>query len=271
MPKDTSHQNSKVDRRQGLQILPSNRYRAKPPVDPPGYAPDTYTLTQHNPDKGITILRNTIEDKNGNVYHRPRQLVVTTTCTIHRRHPDADDDVSHVSRGTSPGAPALPTSQDDTTTTTSAIPNVLHSHPSALRPFRLWSNSVDIPEPNEIVLRPGTELNSLSFYIIFRGREVGLFYDYEREVAPRVLHVSRAAYKVYTSPEAAIAAYTHAHRGELPGYELAVIQAPVVIAHASASTAPTNAQLTFDVPDDSDSEYETVEVEHQVGAAPKVD
>ncbi|KAK7017100.1 hypothetical protein VNI00_017200 [Paramarasmius palmivorus] len=271
MPKDTSHQNSKVDRRQGLQILPSNRYRAKPPVDPPGYAPDTYTLTQHNPDKGITILRNTIEDKNG--------WVVTTTCTIHRRHPDADDDVSHVSRGTSPGAPALPTSQDDTTTTTSAIPNVDAISPSvigaALASLSTPSvpsveYSVDIPEPNEIVLRPGTELNS-RFYIIFRGREVGLFYDYEREVAPRVLHVSRAAYKVYTSPEAAIAAYTHAHRGELPGYELAVIQAPVVIAHASASTAPTNAQLTFDVPDDSDSEYETVEVEHQVGAAPKVD
>ncbi|KAK7017060.1 hypothetical protein VNI00_018713 [Paramarasmius palmivorus] len=264
-------QTSKVDRRQGTHILPSNPYRANVPVDRPGTAPDTYTFTQHNPDKGITIARTTVEEVDG--------WVVTTTTVIQRRHPDVQ--VSRVSRGTSPGV-AAPTSNVgnglvETSTSTAPTdqrgslreaPDIFMSDISSA----ILSNTVAgvappppqyssvIPHPNHLFLRPGMETHD-KFYIIFRGREVGLFYDYFTEVRERTLGVSRSAFKVYSTFQAAVNAYDQAWNGNLPGHELMAIPGPITQGSSSGTGL-----FSITVHTDSDSDSEAAEVEEQVQA-----
>ncbi|KAK7019652.1 hypothetical protein VNI00_018037 [Paramarasmius palmivorus] len=300
---------SKVDRRTGTHIIPSNPYRSTPPVDSPGHAPDTYTLTQHNPDKGailflrplatnlipsqlgITISRTTIEDPNG--------WLVTTTVTIYRRHPDAPRpsnivEGTYVTRGTSPGL-QVPNDIDQTIeagtsapeesmdhadqvndTTPSPFTGVFATLPAPPPPTFNWS--AIIPHPNQLVVRPGMDMAKA--YVIFRGREVGIFYNYPAEVQPRTHRVSNAALKVFDSFQEAVAAYTEAYNGDLPGYELAVIHDPVVISAPPANSivhdpmvisAPAAAPVvlsegsagSLNIVIDSDSDEEA-EVEQQI-------
>ncbi|KAK7016444.1 hypothetical protein VNI00_018881 [Paramarasmius palmivorus] len=255
---------SAVDRRTGTHILPSNPYRATPPVDAPGSAPHTYTLTQHNPDKGVTICRTTVEQENS--------WVVTTTTTIHRRHPDIH--VTHVDCGTSPGAgeavdhaqvstaavPLVATSDQELVT--SSMAEVFASLTTPTMPPLQFSNV--IPDPNDIVIRPGMETHT-RFYVVFRGRELGVFYDHPSEVLPHIYRVSNAASKVYNTFEAAVSAYTEAFHGRLPGFELAIIPAPIPLAYSTASGhGGSNSQYNIAIEGDSDSESNEAEVERQV-------
>ncbi|KAK7017904.1 hypothetical protein VNI00_018516 [Paramarasmius palmivorus] len=247
---------SKVDRRQGTYVVPPNRYSTTPPVDPPGTTPQTYTLTQHNPDKGITIARTTVEVTDG--------WVLTTTTTLYRRHPDIP---TQRFSGTGPSA-AVPEGLTDMLTEP-----MIESGTAAAPPPTIFAPAAfAVPHPDEIVLRPGMEMHN-RFYIIFRGREVGLFYDLIKsysntEVAPRISRVSHAACKVYSTFQAAVAAYTEAYANHMPGYELRVIPDPVyhgVPAPANATNGPNVALgLEMDIHSDSESESDAVEVQQQV-------
>ncbi|KAK7023435.1 hypothetical protein VNI00_016741 [Paramarasmius palmivorus] len=241
-------------------------------MDPPGHAPKTYNLTQHDPDRGITISRTTIEEENG--------WVVTHTVAIHRRHPDVD--VAHISRGTSPGLTApeassvvsQETHHEASGTLKESVPqasdNSFASHVfSSLTtpPPPPTHYSTVIPHPNNITLRPGMETHD-RFYVIFRGREVGIFYNFPLEVAPRTLGVSNAAQRVYSSFDAAISAYDAAYNRLLPGCELAVIRDPVsqpgpVIGNTSLLAVSVH----VDSDSDSDSDSEKAEVVRQVSAS----
>ncbi|KAK7016798.1 hypothetical protein VNI00_018807 [Paramarasmius palmivorus] len=145
--------------------IPGKAIHSKPPVNPPGHAPDTYTLTQHNPDK---VSRTTVEDLNG--------WVVVTMTTIYRRHPEAD--VTHVSRGTSPGAipentegPLAGSLSGLLNQQVDSMEPSLHGHVFAslatpLAPPAQYSTQ--IPHPNAITLRPSMEM-LLRYYVVFCG------------------------------------------------------------------------------------------------------
>ncbi|KAK7051679.1 hypothetical protein VNI00_004658 [Paramarasmius palmivorus] len=85
-----------------------------------------------------------------------------------------------------------------------------------------------IPHPSELELRPGMERHQGKFYTIFRGCEVGIFYDAISEVVPRVSGVPNCLSKGYKMWEEALAEYTRAYSGAKPGWELATINPPSV-------------------------------------------
>ncbi|KAK7025937.1 hypothetical protein VNI00_015852 [Paramarasmius palmivorus] len=85
-----------------------------------------------------------------------------------------------------------------------------------------------IPHPSELQLRPGMERHQGKFYTIFRGREVGIFYDPITEVQPRVNGVPNCFSKGYKTWEEAVSEYARAYGGLKPGYELAAINPPSV-------------------------------------------
>ncbi|KAK7017491.1 hypothetical protein VNI00_018620 [Paramarasmius palmivorus] len=81
--------------------------------------------------------------------------------------------------------------------------------------------SREIPHPRD--LQPRDVHHRGKFYTIFRGREVGIFYDVFTEVRPRVEGVPHSLSKSYKTWEEALMEYTRAYTGEKRGWEIAVI------------------------------------------------
>ncbi|KAF8547020.1 hypothetical protein OG21DRAFT_1385096, partial [Imleria badia] len=61
-----------------------------------------------------------------------------------------------------------------------------------------------IPRPSELF---GPSLPALAYYVITRGQEVGIFYDWN-DVAKRVNHVSGSRFKKYNTFDEALEVYT---------------------------------------------------------------
>ncbi|KAK7021083.1 hypothetical protein VNI00_017529 [Paramarasmius palmivorus] len=97
--------------------------------------------------------------------------------------------------------------------TTAAIDNANNAAPSGA------------PHPDTLTPRPGTELHT-KFYVVFRGLQVGIFYDWHTEAQQQVLGVPHNCYHLYPSWHQAHHAYTEAYNGRLPGRQVRVIQPP---------------------------------------------
>ncbi|EEB97932.1 hypothetical protein MPER_02651, partial [Moniliophthora perniciosa FA553] len=85
-----------------------------------------------------------------------------------------------------------------------------------------------VPHPTELQIRDGMQNHQGKFYTIFRGREVGIFYDAITEVNPRVSGVPKALSKGYKTWEEAVSEYARAYAGMKQGWEIAVINPPSV-------------------------------------------
>ncbi|KAK7019224.1 hypothetical protein VNI00_018124 [Paramarasmius palmivorus] len=82
-----------------------------------------------------------------------------------------------------------------------------------------------IPHPDSLHQRPGTELQT-KFYVVFRGLEVGIYYDWHTEAQGLVVGVPHNCYHLYHSWQQAHYAYTEAYYNRLPGKHLRLVQLP---------------------------------------------
>ncbi|KAK7035310.1 hypothetical protein VNI00_012077 [Paramarasmius palmivorus] len=175
-------------------------------------APRTYTISDFEVASGVTTVRTTIE--------RIANLVITTTISIAP---------ANGTRLVGPEQNAAFRAQQEAEVAQDREHDIVPPFTNVNGPAGVLTTAVvfstEIPHPSTLEIRAGMEFHN-RFYVVYRGKEVGIFYDFHSEVAPRTLGVSNALMKAYDTWEDAITEYARAYRGLKPGHRLAVIGNP---------------------------------------------
>ncbi|KAK7015548.1 hypothetical protein VNI00_019082 [Paramarasmius palmivorus] len=114
-----------------------------------------------------------------------------------------------------------------------------------------------VPHPSELQLRPGMQYHT-KFYVVFRGREVGIFYNWKHEARHVVEGVPHNCHRVYSTWDEALKKYAEAYYGEFPDHELAIIN--------PENTSSDDEEVEQDDEDDSTYKAEDTDMESDSGS-----
>ncbi|KAK7017023.1 hypothetical protein VNI00_018750 [Paramarasmius palmivorus] len=184
----TARPPSPIDRREGSIVIGGgNNVHSNP---------RTYTYTQHEPGRGVTIVKTTTEEHAG--------LVITNITKIQRRHPDVTP-VAEPPRSSSPQA-RLDSSHavvisDDSSDDETSIP-----HPGSLQPFL-----------------------AERYYVVFKGTRVGIFARWNTDALKYTEGVSGAKHHSYKTWNEALLEYSRAFHGKKAGWELECLNGPLAL------------------------------------------